>query len=84
MTVLSTVLRMNAEIRRMARSSLPDPSPLEIDELVERVSELLKLIGAEIIPLGQDRDVPNLIKVKLTLALLTEELRNFLVEKALI
>ncbi|MDK2372218.1 MAG: hypothetical protein QI197_02440 [Candidatus Korarchaeota archaeon] len=83
MVSLTLVLEKNAEIRRFARGSLPDPSPLEVEYLIERVDELLNLMGRNNVPLyWSEEDVPNVLKVKAILTLLTEELRSFAVEAA--
>ncbi len=83
MVSLTLVLEKNVEIRRFAKRSLPDPSPLEVENLIERVEEMLNLMGKESTPFyWSEEDAPNVLKVKAILTLLTEELRSFTVEAA--
>ncbi|GEM_PF-2835126 len=83
MVSLTLILEKNVEIRRFARRSLPDPSPLEVEDLIERAKEMLNLMGKESAPFYcSEKDVPNVLRVKTILILLTEELRSFTVEAA--
>ncbi len=77
---LTLILERNAEIRRYARNSLPSPNPLDVEDLVDKVGELLNLMGREIPAFSWEEDVPSILKVKVVLALLTEELRSFTLE----
>ncbi len=79
--MLTRILERNVEIRTMARNSLPDPSSLDLEDLIEEVEELLNLMGKEMdLHEWNEEDVPGILKVRAVLTLLTEELRSYLVE----
>jgi len=80
---LTLILEKNAEIRRLTRNSLPNPSHLEVEELLEGANELLNLMGKEVAPFyWGEENVPNVLKVKAILTVLTDELRSFIVKTA--
>ncbi len=79
--MLTRILERNVEIRTLARNSLPDPSSLDLEDLIEEVEELLNLMGKEMdLHEWNEEDVPRILKVRAVLTLLTEELRSYLVE----
>ncbi len=79
--MLTRILEKNVEIRTLARNSLPDPSPLDLEDLIGEVEELLSLMGREVaLHDWSEEDIPGILKVKAVLTLLTEELRSYLTE----
>ncbi len=79
--MLTRILERNVEIRTLARNSLPDPSSLDLEDLIEEVEELLNLMGKEMdLHEWNEEDAPRILKVRAVLTLLTEELRSYLVE----
>jgi len=87
MTELTYLLERNLRIRRLVREALPQPSAIDVDEVLGKVEELfdlfeLELKGNDKQRLGMD-DLPNILKVKAALTLLTEEIQAFLIRKAM-
>ncbi len=79
--MLTRILEKNIEVRALARNSLPDPSPLDLEDLIEEVEDLLNLMGREMTAHEWiEEDIPGILKVRAVLTLLTEELRSYLTE----
>lgn len=86
MTELTYLLERNLRIRRLARETLPQPDSIEVEEILGEVKDVFQVLrgSTELGFLGEEiGGLPDILKVKTALTLITEEMRSFLIRKAL-